>query len=114
MTTTLPLRTTETIPLETDADGVIRVSKTRVTLDTLVTAFSDGATAEEITQQYPSVPLSDVYYIIGYYLRRYAEVEACLSRRRQQAEQIRKENESRFDPAGIRERLLARRASGKV
>jgi len=114
MTTALPLRTTETIPLATDADGVIRVSKTRVTLDTLVTAFSDGATAEEITQQYPSVPLSDVYYVIGYYLRRYAEVEAYLSRRRQQAEQIRKENESRFDPAGIRERLLARRASGKV
>lgn len=39
---------TEIIPLKTDKDGVMRVSKTRVTLDTIVAAFSEGATAEEI------------------------------------------------------------------
>ena len=114
MTTASPLPTTEIIPLETDADGVIRVSKTRVTLDALVTAFAEGATAEEIVQQYPSVPLADVYYVVGYYLRRNAEVETYLSRRRQQAEQTRQENESRFDPIGVRQRLMARRASGKL
>lgn len=108
------LTTTETIPLETDPHGVIRVGKTRVTLDTIVMAFADGATAEEIVQQYPSVPLADVYYVIGYYLRRQGEVEVYLSRRRQQAAEIRKQNESRFDPAGIRNRLLARRASGRL
>lgn len=30
---------TETLPLKLDKDGVIRVSKTRVTLDTIVSAF---------------------------------------------------------------------------
>jgi hypothetical protein len=50
------LSTTETIPLETGADGVLRNSKTRVTLDTIIAAFSEGATAEEIAQQYPSLP----------------------------------------------------------
>ena len=54
------LNTIETIPLEVDPNGVIRVSKTRVTLDTIVQAFNDGATAEEIAQQYPSVPLADI------------------------------------------------------
>ena len=108
------LTTTETIPLATDTHGVIRVGKTRVTLDTMVMAFADGATAEEIVQQYPSVPLADVYYVIGYYLRRQGEVEAYLDRRRQQAAEIRKQNESRFDPAGIRSRLLARQASGRL
>jgi uncharacterized protein (DUF433 family) len=112
MTTTLPLGTTESIPRATDVDGVVRVSETRVALDTSVTAFSDGATAEEIAQQYPSVPLSDIYYVIGFYLRRYSEVEAYLSRRRQEAERIRKENEARFDSAGIRQRLMARQAGG--
>jgi len=112
--TTLTLQTTETIPLHTDTDGVVRVSKTRVTLDTVVAAFTEGATAEEIAQQYPSVPLSDVYYVVGYYLRRYAEVEAYLARQRQRAEQIRKENEARFDPVGVRQRLMARRAGGKL
>jgi len=106
------LATTEIIPLQMDADGVIRIGNTRVTLDTIVMAFLEGATAEEIAQQYPSVSLTDVYYTIGYYLRRQAEVEAYLNRRRWQAERVRRQNESRFDPTGIRERLLARRASG--
>jgi uncharacterized protein (DUF433 family) len=86
----------EVIPIEADADGVIRVSKTRVTLDTIVAAFKDGATAEEIVQQYPAVPLADVYSVIGYYLQRQLEVEEYLSQRQQQAEEIRKEIESRF------------------
>jgi uncharacterized protein (DUF433 family) len=43
--------TSDRLPLETDADGVVRVSRTRVTLDTLVQAFTEGATAEEIAQQ---------------------------------------------------------------
>ncbi|HYV38047.1 MAG TPA: DUF433 domain-containing protein, partial [Gemmataceae bacterium] len=65
MTTSPPI---ETIPLLLDSDGVLRVSETRVTLDTIVGAFTEGATAEEIAQQYPSVPLADVYAVIGYYL----------------------------------------------
>ena len=37
---------TEKIPIETDKDGVIRVGNTRVTLETLVSAFNSGLTAE--------------------------------------------------------------------
>jgi len=103
--------TAETVPLETDSDGVIRVGKSRVTLDTIITAFREGATAEEIVQQYPSVDLADVYSVISYYLRRQSEVEAYLRQRQQQAERVRKQNESRFDPKGVRDRLLARRNS---
>lgn len=102
--------TAEAVPLQTDADGVIRVGKTRVTLDTVIAAFSEGATAEEIVQQYPSLDLADVYQIIGYYLRRTSEVEAYLQQRRAQAETVRKQNEFRFDPQGVRDRLMARRA----
>ena len=105
--------TTEIIPLETDAEGVIRVSNTRVTLDTVVTAFKDGATAEEIAQQYPTVPLADVYYVIGYYLRRREEVEEYLGKRRQEADDLQRQMEARFNPVGIRERLLARQKSEK-
>ena len=85
----------------------------RVTLDTIVGAFSDGATAEEIAQQYPSVKLADVYYVIGYYLRSRSEVEAYLRERQSSSQIVREENEARFDPQGIRDRLLARRASGE-
>jgi len=105
--------TTEVIPLETDTNGVIRVSNTRVTLDTIVTAFKEGATAEEIAQQYPTIPLADVYYVIGYYLRRRDEVEAYLGKRKKEADDLQKQMEARFNPVGIRKRLIARQKSGK-
>jgi len=100
----------EPVPLEMDADGVVRVGGTRVTLDTVLAAFQEGATAEEIVQQYPSLHLADVYAVIGYYLRRRQEVEAYLRERQQKANEVRQQNESRFDPHGVRDRLLARRA----
>ncbi len=101
---------TEPIPLEADADGLVRVGGTRVTLDTIVTAFREGAAAEEIVYQYPSLNLADVYSVIGYYLQRRQDVEAYLRRRQQQRDEVREQNEARFDPRGIRDRLLARRA----
>jgi uncharacterized protein (DUF433 family) len=105
---------TEPLPLKIDADGVVRVGGTRVTLDTVVAAFEEGATAEEMVQQYPSLDLADVYAVIGYYLRRRPEVEMYLRQRQQQAQDIRQQNEVRFNPNGIRDRLLARRAQQKA
>jgi len=101
---------TEPVPLTTDTEGVVRVGQTRITLDTVIAAFLEGATAEEITHQYPPLDLADVYAVIAYYLRRRSEVEAYLRERNAQADVIRRENEGRFDPAGVRERLLARQA----
>jgi uncharacterized protein (DUF433 family) len=99
----------ERIPIQTDADGVIRVGGHAVTLDTVFAAFDAGATAEEIVPQYPSVTLADVYSLIGYCLRRQSEVCAYLTERQKDAWQVRQENERRFDAAGVRNRLLARR-----
>lgn len=100
---------TNPVPLKTDADGVVRVGGTRVTLDTVVAAFKEGATAEEIVYQYPSLKLADVYSVIGYYLQHRPDVEAYLRRRQRQADEVRKRNEAQFDAHGIRDRLLARR-----
>ena len=80
-----------------------------LTLDTVVGAFEDGATAEEIVWQYPSLSLAEVYAVISYYLQRQSEVEAYLAQRQQIADQTREQNEARFNQQGIRERLLARR-----
>ena len=99
----------ESIPLEIDTNGVIRVGGTRITLDTIVAAFSQGATAEELTYQYPSLHLADVYAVIAYYLRQREAVESYLQHRQKSADSIRKQNESRFDPDGVRDHLLARR-----
>jgi uncharacterized protein (DUF433 family) len=104
--------TDQPIPLVTHADGVVRVANTRVTLDTVIAAFREGATPETIAQQYPSLALADVYAVIGYYLNHRPEVHTYLQQREQAATWIRQENEARFDPDGVRERLLARRQVG--
>jgi uncharacterized protein (DUF433 family) len=106
-----PAVAAEPVPLTTDADSVVRVGGTRVTLDTLVAAFRQGASAETIADQYPSLQLADVYTVLGYYLRHQAEVDDYLERRRQHAAQVRQGNEARFSPIGVRDRLLARRHS---
>jgi uncharacterized protein (DUF433 family) len=97
------------IPVSPDADGVFRVGGTRVTIDTVIEAFQEGMTPEGIAEQYPSLSLADVYSAIAYYLYHRDEVEAYLKTRRAHAAEVRRENEARFDPAGVRERLLARR-----
>lgn len=102
-----------TVPLSTDDAGVLRVGDTRVSLDSVIFAFKDGATSEEIVQQYPVLNLPDVYAVISYYLQHPAEVEDYLEQRRTQRRALRQELEARFDPHGIRARLLARPRPGK-
>jgi uncharacterized protein (DUF433 family) len=102
----------EPTPLTTDEQGVLRVGGTRVSLDSVIFAFKQGATPEEIVQQYSSLNLADVYAVISYYLHHSDEIEAYLQARREQREAIRRDVEARFDPHGIRARLLARRGSG--
>jgi len=99
------------LPLMLEKEGTIRVGGTRVTLDTLIYAFLEGATAEEIAYQYPSLDLSDVYSVIGYYLSHRPKVDAYIRERKITAREIRQENEIKFAPNGIRNRLLARQGN---
>jgi uncharacterized protein (DUF433 family) len=105
----LALNTSEVVALTTDAEGVARVGGTRVTLDTVVGAFYDGATPEDIVEQYPTLALADVYQVLGFVLRHTEETDQYLRERRQYAEHVRRENETRFAPHGIRQRLMNRR-----
>src|SRR4051812_29416158 len=107
----LPL-TAEPVPLASDGDGVVRIGSSRVTLDTVVAAFREGMTPEGIVAQYPSLQLAHVYSVIGYILSHPEEIETYLGNRQRVAAEVRRENEARFDPVGIRDRLLARRQQG--
>jgi uncharacterized protein (DUF433 family) len=100
--------TAEMVPLAVDTDGSVRISKTRVTLDTVVAAFDSGLSAEAIVEQYPVLQLADVYAVIGYYLHHLDEVASYLTEREGQSDAVRDEAERRFAPAGVRARLLAR------
>ena len=98
----------EAPPLRPDADGAVRVGDTRVLLDTVIAAFGQGASAEQIVDQYPAVNLAQVYAVIAYYLRHSDQVDSYLAHRRQEADRLRSEIQSTYGRQGIRERLLAR------
>ncbi len=99
------------VPLAANAAGAILVGGTRVPLDTVIGAFNNGETPEEIAIQFDVLRLADVYCVVAYYLQHRAEVDAYLARREAQAEEIRKRDMVRYDQLDIRERLLARRAN---
>lgn len=100
---------TMTVPIECTVDGVLRVEGTRIPIDTIIRAFQQGATAEEMALRYPTLKLADIYAVLSYYLQSQAEMDAYLQQRQEDAARVRQENEARFPPDGIRERLLARR-----
>ncbi len=92
-----------------DEAGVLRLTGTRVSLDSVIYAFDEGATPEEIAQAFTTLDLAAIYSVLGYYLQNRAEVEKYLEQRKVQREELRKELESQFNPHGLRERLLARK-----
>lgn len=103
------LTLTQTLPLAQEADGAVRIAGSRITLDTLVGAFQNGATAEQIQDSFPSLSLRQIYGTIAYYLEHQSEVEEYLEERHAEAEEIKREIEAHQDTAGFRDRVRARR-----
>lgn len=99
----------DAIPLAMDTHGVFRVGGTRVTLDLVVAAFQRGATAEEIAPDFPSLELSDVYQVIGYYLTHSAELAGYFEARARTEADLLAANREDWQPKGLRARLLAHR-----
>lgn len=100
---------TTTVPLVADEAGVLRVNGTRVSLDSVVYAFDEGATPEEIAQDFPTLDLAAIYSVIGYYLQHRGEVEQYLGRREAEREELKATLEAGLNPQGLRERLSARK-----
>jgi uncharacterized protein (DUF433 family) len=100
---------TSEIKLTETEVGVLRIGDSRVSLDTVIIAFSQGATPEQIVEDYDSLELAEVYAVISYYLQNRDEVEDYLARRKVEREELRRQIESRSNPQGIRKKLLARR-----
>lgn len=101
----------DALPLKNDPHDVVRVSGTRVTLQSVIHAFQDGASPEEIIDRYPVLPLADVYATIAYYLRHRADVDAYLAEEAAAAAAMRREVEAFLGPSPLRERLAAARSS---
>jgi len=100
-----PTLVADPIPLRLDATGVLRVGNTRVTLDTVVDAYHERASAEEIVDRYESLTLADVYGVFSYYLRHQEELDQYLTERRAAGDAVRSEVEARQGVQDVRGRL---------
>lgn len=114
MRLSMELEATHRVPLTDTAHGVVLVEGTRVPLDTVVEAFNEGQSAEEILLSYPTLDLANLYAVLAYYLRHREDVDTYVAQRRQEAKVLRARIESRLDPQGIRDRLLARRPAERL
>jgi uncharacterized protein (DUF433 family) len=86
------------VPLHTDANGVIRISNTRVTLETLIGYYLQGETPEDLHEGFPTVPLSDIYAVITYYLANQDDVDAYMQASAKEARALREQIESAYTP----------------
>ena len=101
----------EPVPLKYDAHGTVRVGGTRVTLETIVGIYKQGASAEELAQDFPTVPLADIHATLSYYLRHQADVDDYMREVDRRAAEFRSRYEAEFGTQeGLRERLLERLA----
>lgn len=93
-------------------DGGYWVSGTRVSLDSVVTAFQQGFSADTIARDcFPILTLEQVYGSIAYYLAHRAEIDAYLKKEEAEFEAFRQKTNDAIRPlieklAAERERLL--------
>ncbi len=99
----------EAPPLHRDAHGVIRVAQTRVTLESVISLFEQGASAEEIVLRYDILSLHDVYATLSYFLGHRQEMQEYLDRVQQTSFVARRNAERRSPAARICERLTGYR-----
>lgn len=108
------VETTQELPLTSTADGTIKISGTRVSLDSVIFNYRQGATAEEIAMRFPGLRLADIHSCIAYFLNHQEEVDKYLADRERSAADLRERITS--DPLQqqglnqMRERIRARQA----
>src|SRR5205823_4576432 len=108
----MTLETTQTVPLTLTDEGTIRITGSRVSLDSIIHHYDLGATAEQIACKFQGLRLADIYAAIAYYLSHRGAVEEYLRQQEAKGDALQQQLES--DPnyqaamTEMRERLLTR------
>src|SRR5579864_8098606 len=84
-------------PLRVDADGVIRVGKGRLTLESVIEAWREKLDPYEIAQGFSQDP-ADVFAAIDYYIRHQDELKPYLEQQAFEALKLREQIEAEQRP----------------
>lgn len=111
----MKLETTITVPLTMLENGAIRITGTRVSLDSIIHHYKLGKTPEAIHESFPDVNLPNLHGVIHYYLTHQEVVEAYLRQQKADAETIQQRIETQPDyqewRKDLREKIQARWAT---
>ena len=112
MGTMITIETTQAVPLTQTDEETIRVTGSRVSLDSIIYHYKLGATAEQIAYKFQGLRLADIHAAIAYYLGHREEIEAYLRRQEAKGDALQHQLESdpnyQAEKAAMCERLLAR------
>lgn len=97
-------------PLRLDSGGMIRIGKSRVSLDVVVHHFEAGMSPEELVVAYDTLTLADVYAAIAIYLSRRKELDVYLAERNAEAERLQDSVETQRTPLNRSELLRRKKA----
>ncbi len=82
------------LPTKVWPGGKVTADGTRLTLETVLHAISEGNSPERIAEMFPGTKLSDLYLLTGYFLSRREEAEEYLRRCDEEARKVKSEIES--------------------
>ena len=100
----------EKAPIKINDHGVALVGGTRVPLETVITAYHQGDSPEQIVEAFDVLSLADVYAVIAYYLNHRDEVDEYMRWVDLKSEQIyRKIEEEHPEIFSMEAKLLERR-----
>jgi uncharacterized protein (DUF433 family) len=90
-----------------ERNGELHVAATRVTLRSVIEDWKQGRTPEQVTEDYPSVPLAVVYGSIATYLERRAELDQRFAEEDAEYERARAASQAADSAfhASVRERI---------
>ena len=97
----------EAVPLAADSGGGYLMRNTRIPFDTVIYAYLDGASPEQIVSSYDTLALADVYAAVAYYWRNKDRVHEYLAARQKASVEKQHEDAARFPGNGAWERLQA-------
>ena len=93
------------VPLTQDQHGSIRVTASRVTLDTIVHRYQIGDTVEDIHDGFPTVSVAQIKAVLGWYHNHQAEADEYLEAGEAEADRLQKEIESRPEYIALSEKI---------
>ena len=96
---------TDDVPLTQDERGSIRVTGSRVTLDTIVHRYQVGDTIEQIHEGFPTVSVAQIIAILDWYHSHQVEADEYLEEGEAESQRLLREIDAQPGHIALREKI---------